>query len=161
MPCSVTGAAEGCDLDHSLCGGEHSAEWAWAQAKRDELEAMLMEKEGELELLRAKVQSGEAEGGAEAENTPEQRRKLEEANVRQCQATAAAHVQGLRDFVDKHGLQSVNPTGALRSGLWLLLGRPAVREGRVRRRGSGPGHHPAAGRDGGPRLQHLPDRHAR
>lgn len=103
--CSALKASNSADADPWLL-----------QAKRGELEAMLLEKEQELERLRAQLEGGGGSGngggnGVHEERSLEQRRRTEEANLRECQAQVAAHVQVLREFIDKHDLRSVNPTG--------------------------------------------------
>lgn len=84
------------------------------QAKKEELEATLHERDLELQQLRQQVKKGQTNVAADGEeNSPEQRRQAEDANVKECQAKATAHVQALRDFIDAHDLRNANPTGIL------------------------------------------------
>lgn len=68
----------------------------------------------ELEQLRQQMQKGQPTKGVAdaADDNAEQRRKADEANLKECQAKAAQHVQALREFIDLHNLRSRNPTGA-------------------------------------------------
>lgn len=85
------------------------AQNALLQAKRNELEAMLSQKDQEIESLRVRVASG---GGAEdLDKSPEQRRRLEEAKIKDCQVQAARHMEELKQYITVHNLGNVNPTG--------------------------------------------------
>ena len=105
-------------IDQSI--NTHEASRRCAQAKRDELEAMLQEKDRQLEAMRAQLESGQSGGADVEERSLEQRRKAEEANTRECQAKAAKHVEELKAYMQTHNLYNANPTGrCLFSGIFF------------------------------------------
>lgn len=71
----------------------------------------MSQKEEEVERLKVRLETGSADE-PETDETPEQRRKTEDAKLRDCQASVAAHIQELSTFLKDHGLENVNPTGS-------------------------------------------------
>ncbi|KAK9824090.1 hypothetical protein WJX72_007643 [[Myrmecia] bisecta] len=84
------------------------------QGKTSELERVLREKEEEIERLKAKLTSASdaAQQGGVIDEAPEEARSaVREADLKRFAASREVHIQKLREFIDRHGLRNVNPTG--------------------------------------------------
>ena len=79
------------------------------QAKSHELSTMIEAKDAEIDKLRGQMQATSI--SPEAEESYEQRRQAEEALLSDMQGETAKNVQEMREFIEKHKLQDVNPTG--------------------------------------------------
>ena len=82
------------------------------QARRNELENRLSQKDEEVSHLRAQLENGAALD-SDAEESTEHRKKIEDAKLQDCRGSVTAHIQELVTFLKDHGLQEVNPTGDL------------------------------------------------
>lgn len=80
------------------------------QAKSHELETLIAARDQEIDRLRGQVQEGN-----EGEESSEKRRQADEALVHDMQGQAAQNVQAMKEFIEKHSLRNVNPTGTFNS----------------------------------------------
>lgn len=82
------------------------------QAKSHELTSMIEAKNAEIDKLRGQMQATSISSPA-TEESYEQRRQAEEALLSDMKGENAKNVEKMKEFIERHKLQTVNPTGEL------------------------------------------------